>query len=343
MHKQDPEVLSNVYMGVSPDTNGLEKKALGTIIQYNKLAERLTARARMAFDIDTPEVDPRTVVAYLVELMPMIKARTFRLYRAALVHHFEEIATPESLSARDYLKEDVGGGSDFENEVGIEVNESRTSSMKAKRLTNEDLEAIIQELKRSKSKWAGATGVWLKAGLMTGLRPIEWIGAVVHDEVGVPFIRARNAKNTHGRSHGDTRDIFLNGISDRNLLLIKRHIEVIQLYQENGLYMQFYNSCQRVLHHAVRRIFPDRRKHVTLYTSRHQFAADAKSTYSKVEVAALMGHASDDTARKFYGIAAHGSGNMQFSPGEDNVEAVKRLNEGDYLHGDITLDDFLTA
>jgi len=58
---------------------------------------------------------------------------------------------------------------------------------------------------------------------------------------------------------------------------------------------------------------------ITLYTARHQFAADAKKAgLSRVEIAALMGHASPETATAHYGRRRHGRDSVGVNMRHDN-------------------------
>lgn len=342
-HKQDAQLWSNATIGPDHSNSGAKKRSLATVIQYQNLARRLTDRARRHFGIDRGEVDPTTVASYLVEIMSSVRKRTFRLYRAALVYHFEEIATPEALRARDFIRDEIGYDSIFEDEVGSDVEKSKTSSHKSKRVSDEDLKAIYAELRQSKSKWAGAAGAWLRAGMLTGLRPIEWIDVRYVDEVGVPYLLVNNAKNTHGRAHGDSRKVILEGLTERELELIKKHIQLVRAHVERGLYAFFYKQCQRLLHSVSSKLFPWRLRRITLYSGRHQFAADAKSTLSKAEVAALMGHASMRTAGLHYGLSAHGSGNLRVTPDNEDVERVIAIARNEPLEvPGVSIDDFLT-
>lgn len=78
------------------------------------------------------------------------------------------------------------------------------------------------------------------------------------------------------------------------------------------------------LYRAVRKAFPRRRPHITLYSYRHQFAADKKRVWGQAEVAALMGHASDRTAGMNYARAVSGRGSSAVKPLNTEVAQVRR-------------------
>lgn len=60
-------------------------------------------------------------------------------------------------------------------------------------------------------------------------------------------------------------------------------------------------SCgATLLHHTCLRLWGESGPHYALYSCRHQFILDAKSIFSREEVAALAGHATDVTAQDGY-------------------------------------------
>ena len=69
-----------------------------------------------------------------------------------------------------------------------------------------------------------------------------------------------------------------------------------------------------------------RNGNVTLYTARHQFSANAKSSdgLTRTEIAALMGHASIYTAGEHYGKRRSGRGRLGVPRSEAEVDASER-------------------
>jgi hypothetical protein len=57
------------------------------------------------------------------------------------------------------------------------------------------------------------------------------------------------------------------------------------------------------------------------------FAADIKGVFDHISVAAMMGHASIDTAGQHYAPAWSGRGGMAVEPSEQDVQAVTFLNQ----------------
>ncbi|MCA8451381.1 hypothetical protein, partial [Burkholderia vietnamiensis] len=70
--------------------------------------------------------------------------------------------------------------------------------------------------------------------------------------------------------------------------------------------------------------FGSRKTYPTLYSARHQFAADAKSSgWTQAEVAALLGHASDDTAARHYARARSGQSAIRVAPVGQEIQTVR--------------------
>lgn len=170
-----------------------------------------------------------------------------------------------------------------------------------------------------KSPWAIRTGLFIQATLYTGLRPCEWAdaeflisltfndGEVLHD-----VLRVRNAKNTNQRSHGEYRHILLTDLSFEQKDLIAKHLLALKSStNSSGVLItpsQYYERCRKLLYRIIKNLYPASKKHPSIYSCRHQFCADLKKAgYSRIEIAALMGHAVDDTAESHYGKKRVGS------------------------------------
>jgi hypothetical protein len=87
-----------------------------------------------------------------------------------------------------------------------------------------------------------------------------------------------------------------------------------------------------VLYDIDRAVFPRRHSHITISTCRHEFAAMAKLIFHPEEVAALMGHAVDETAHVHYGWtkgrgAPHPDALFMPTPDPADVARVRRTLE----------------
>lgn len=172
-----------------------------------------------------------------------------------------------------------------------------------------------------------------------GLRPSEWFCAsFTHDDPEVLVIRNAKFDLLRGKSFGVSRrvvvkedmpDHILDGARwvidevQRQSLSADHPSEVSRKVMES-----MAKSVGRVYDAVIEKGVTIRSRNgyrCTLYSGRHQFAANAKkSGLTKIEVAALMGHASVDTAGENYGKSNHGSKDvMHVSPHEDDVMAVE--------------------
>ena len=95
-------------------------------------------------------------------------------------------------------------------------------------------------------------------------------------------------------------------------------------------YDYFYNGCAIALYKACRQCWPRRKRHITLYSTRHQFSANAKSSgFSRAEIAAMMGHAVDITATIHYGRKQAGNEKVGILPVEDEVSKIRSVDIND--------------
>lgn len=251
-----------------------------------------------------------------------LRPRTLRLYRASLVYYIElELADKRiDQAAFDKMKTvlsnlKAGDAKDLE---------LRTSAKKQKHLTVKDYKVLDDALKESKNKWSAATRIWLKSGIITGLRPVEWRQAVYDEEENRLIIK--NAKNTNGRSHGEFRSFYFDHVTPSEKNTVLQHLKIsFSLSQTDIVWKQYYEGCSNLLKYTAGKAWPSRERHPTLYSARHQFSANMKASGCKPEeIATLMGHAVDDTALTTYGKKANGTRNVKPKINEEEIKRVKR-------------------
>jgi hypothetical protein len=81
---------------------------------------------------------------------------------------------------------------------------------------------------------------------------------------------------------------------------------------------------QRRLENATKALWPERRHRITFYSYRHQLSSDFKrSDMSRVELAAIMGHQSVDSA-KSYGDRRKGKGRVSLQATIDTLQSVRK-------------------
>lgn len=174
-------------------------------------------------------------------------------------------------------------------------------------------------------------GEILRATLKTGLRPAEWRHAslaAIHveellekgfdwpnhlenvDPNGlIPVVFVWNAKHTNGRGRDGYRYIPIPQEPElaSSIEMISQDIE--NYLSEGNSFESWLNRLDRGCAKLMKKTFPRRKKHYTIYNSRHQFSAELKAKNLPHDVVAeLMGHSSHETASIHYARKRSGWG-----------------------------------
>jgi hypothetical protein len=185
---------------------------------------------------------------------------------------------------------------------GADKSTRRTSARKAKKFPPEDRRRIFAALELGRSARARDLIDIIHAGCATGLRPVEWRDAqVVEPDCGYCFkLVVVNAKSENGRGHGPTRTLRWTSLSIETREATLRTIATAASFESDADYKQYRTRLQELLHYHSQRIWPNRELHYALYSCRHEAMAVAKRYYSREEVAALFGHATDASCVRNY-------------------------------------------
>jgi hypothetical protein len=142
----------------------------------------------------------------------------------------------------------------------------------------------------------------IRATCASGLRPTEWRAAslVTPDEGFRVQLVVTNAKAGHGRTHGPTRTLRWKDLSIETEKAIERTLDIARSFSSDENYEAYRKRIQDLLHAVSLRLWPERKSHFALYSCRHAAIADAKSIYTRAEVAALFGHATDGSCMSGY-------------------------------------------
>jgi hypothetical protein len=292
---------------------------------YIERSYQLLKRAKKDLELPNDEdLDVRQFVVWLSEKKETLARTTWRQYKSAVVYYLENHPDVQaSVEALEYLKEITS--------VGALTTTERTSSLKLKKVSYEDWQKLDSFLENKNKKWHEQLRMWLRASVVTGLRPVEWKNAVMFDYNGIPALKIQNAKITNGRGHGPTRTLLLEDLNNDDLMAIKNHLNNVRTFIGMDEYDYFYKGCAIALYKACRKCWPKRKKHITLYSTRHQFSANAKSSgFSRIEVAAMMGHAVDITATLHYGRKTAGNETLSVAPLEEDVSRVRAIEATDF-------------
>lgn len=212
----------------------------------------------------------------------------------------------------------------------------RTSALKSKHMNSNHLYALLNYLEASTSRNAFLVRNILLASEFFGLRPFEWGSAnwVYNQRLG---LRVKNAKYSQERSHGRYRTIWTSVSS-----VEEATSEELQSIQAAELLITYFSSMSGGMKQVERELFKARQylsqlyrtnvffkkqskyNRITLYSARHQFAANAKKAgLSSTEIAALMGHGSTLTSQESYGRRSYGNGRkFSVKPDERDIENV---------------------
>lgn len=321
-------------MSVMPNSQLTQQES--TKNQYRLNHDRI-ARLAGALDITATnaEVSPQRVAAFYLNQEASWSQATARLYRASLAFVFKEKSDEASREAHDIL---FGVGEEPEllwqrrEELRAKRKQRcridpRTSAQKSKSLKPEDRRLLFVALDVWRSRYASVLKTWLLAGPLTGLRPAEWEHALLtSDRDSQLVLLVRNAKNSNGRAHGTHRTIELGAFSEDQILILRVHLQNVRIYINESSFTQMYEHCRKLLQRVTTALWPRRLKRPTLYTARHIFAADAKVSHDRIAVAAMMGHASTETAYSHYGKRHTGSSGMAARPNASDMEAVLKRN-----------------
>ena len=269
------------------------------------------------YERETGNRDPGGLRDWLIGLKPGILKTTWRQYKQGAIKVLQDLG-----------KEDLADLLAREGSSGC-----CAGRLKLRRgLPDRDLEKL-QKAAFGPGSWMALA--WLVAGRATGLRPSEWKNARLEDRADGPVLIVENAKHTNGRGNGPVRHLHF-----RDLLLrvqaddpeasdiwsaLKCHLYNVAEAKKKGRdgFEKYKEACRMALYRMSLRAGC---KGVNLYTSRHQFAADAKKAgLSKQETASMMGHASDETATSHYGRRIQGRrGTPVPDPDPDEVATVRR-------------------
>lgn len=239
---------------------------------------------------------PHDLPIWLAAMTASLAHASWRQYKAALVAHAETMAETDASwqSILDGLDRLRWSSADSQPAKRRPL---RTSARKVKAAKVDRLERLRARLVMHDSKAAAfMTATWT-----TGLRPIEWAGAHL-DCIGDRWrLHVHNAKHTNGRAHGQHRTLWFDALDFQHVMAIRQTIGAFKNAVARNAVPSLQEQIARAFRTANDALWPCRKKSITPYTLRHQFAARLKLVHRSEEVAALMGHANDVTAFTHYG------------------------------------------
>ena len=319
-------------------------KTPDTIAAYLHRGQNLWKKAASNLGISLSELKPGSFISWLEDLLPTLKPASRRQYIAASREWLSYIqmsgivysGTIDDLDNAIFRCLNIKSA-DYTPTTKSKSRRGNTSSQKAKLIKPGDIQILAKNENGYQGKWRKPAVLWIAANTLVGLRPCEWRSAILVTISGKLNLEVTNAKNTNGRSHGKLRHLDLSDLSKSDLDLIKGQLQSVYYYMnDNVTWENYYGGVRRAIRRLTRANLTRQRKYPSLYSSRHQFSANAKSAgLQKVEIAALMGHATDETATMHYGKRKHGSGSFAIKASKDEIAKVrvKPVKQNSYAMG----------
>lgn len=317
-----------------------------TELEYERIARRHLERARrrvgdlsptdLARWSSAPSPHIAAILSCAIDDMQdraqQVRRKTAQLWRAAMAFKIKALHVQLGDVTLAALLVEVGRIRPARRGAPLQP---RTSSARPKSIPPQHLEALVAHLCAADSLYGPATADFLCAGVITGLRPCEWQQAELHwleaAEIPTAKLLARNAKATNGRGGAGCRALLLD---QENATLVARHLATVAKHRDD--FNTFCGTCRSRLRRARKALWGVNAPPYSLYTGRHQFAANAKaSDASRRDVANLLGHTSENTAGRHYGKKRSGQPTLslaQTAPGADDQpdepSATQELSEG---------------
>lgn len=280
--------------------------------EANYLRRALLLEERAARDLGEPTVSPSQVAGFVIAQQPGWAKATWRQNKACLMFRYRAMGTDDALAAVALLESTP--------ESGAKRRGSTTSGLRSKAISSESLSAVVDRVLAENSRYASILASWLQLGAVFGLRPHEWCQATVlllrPVEAGLGsaedapryYLRVRNAKATNSRSHGEFRHLDLSDCPKSLIDDADRFCQLMTSADINGLYQSYYDGCRKLLLRVNDAMGRSGKARIQIYSARHRFSSVVKASHSTQEVAALMGHATDETATWHYGRRASSGG-----------------------------------
>ncbi len=320
------------------DSTPQDTRIAATEDRYRRVANQQMRRFEKETAVNAKD-NPDALVDWLASRRPEFMPKTWRQYKAAVAFTLEERG---QRAAASRLREMLSDGCKSK----ADTDRRQTSSMKKKNVTEHEESVITEHLMtRKTSLWARPCLAFFKAGLVVGLRPSEWPSAKLFIDgsedtfPAYPVLRVENGKATNGRAHGHYRHLILDTLSKEDLLWVRMAISYARADTPQGLMMpkgkaetfeEYYEGLRKEFARTIDRLFRGKSARISLYSCRHQFSANIKfAKYSLAEIAAVMGHGTDDTASAHYGRKRFGRSRSGLpKPIQEEVLRIRAVYEG---------------
>jgi hypothetical protein len=221
-------------------------------------------------------IDPAGFANYVLSLKPSVSSSLFRLYRTAAIERIAATPHANAHSALLMLEADIGDG-------GLIGTSSRRKDVHAVEISREVFDDVMQLAALSRSQASGWLRLWLRAGITTGLRPVEWSATEVEEGASTKWLHVLGRWSIAGAS----RTLNITGLGDGSYGAIKK---LSQLGAEWTLKGKFYAHQSQVNRLMQKLAYRDGARPITLESLRMQFIANMRhENKTTTEMSALLG------------------------------------------------------
>lgn len=299
-----------------------------TIGAYIKRGKQLWLRFAKTQQIPSQQLSPTEFLSWLETVLPDMRPATRRQYIASSKEwlsgsHPIPFFNEDDLTA---AKEKVSRmqSHHYSHCAMTDIRSiPKTSSKKMRRFNLKEFLNFCRRT-RIKSKWMEKTVLLMTVNTLVGLRPCEWRTAYLLIKNKRNYLVVRNAKHSNGRSHGNFRHIDITDFQHHAIKLVEHQVQTASLFaNDDRLWNLYINAVRNTAYRILRKEKPGLKKYPSIYSSRHQFAADAKASgLAAVEIAAMMGHAVDETVKMHYGRKVHGDRRCRAKAASEDISKV---------------------
>lgn len=172
------------------------------------------------------------------------------------------------------------------------------------------------------------TVLWMESVMRVGVRPVEWVRGVQWDGKRLTVPCAKGAFDESGkriRGLGTERVLDLENWPEPERDMIAIWVRLRETQEERAALLRRF---AKKLRWAWDQEFGSLRPRITLYTARHQFAANLRAhRINAVTIAAMMGHSSDTTQQTHYGRGAQGRTGQGITPPEVSAALTAQVRQ----------------
>jgi hypothetical protein len=262
LKKANGDKAEGIAIGSKCGTNvGEQTRSRETDAFYATEANRITEQCRR----QTGKAGVADIIDWLIDRKNRgeITKRTWRVYKQAVLLKEYEVGEEDERGRKaiERLKE--------ETQTGARIGTGRKRCVGIK-----GMNALNKACKYMHPETQNTLQLWIEAGIITGLRPSEWKDAGIEKFENVWVLHVKNAKNTHGRSHGDMRHIAI--LEEEAADTVKKHIRNINDWlgeEKDRTFRSFYRNFKSALERSLKKA--NCTGEINLYATRHQFKTDA--------------------------------------------------------------------